>query len=49
MTINILNYEALKLKAHREIDRLKQAENNMDTFEAMDHALNAAAAKINFR
>ncbi len=42
MTINILNYEALKLKAHREIDRLKQAENNMDTFEAMDHALNAA-------
>ena len=42
MTNDSLNYEALKLKANREIARLRQAESRMEIVEAIDHALNAA-------
>lgn len=36
------SYEILKEKAKREIDRLKNAEQNNNDMDAIDHALNAA-------
>lgn len=37
-----LSYDFLIQKALREIERLRQAENDLDVTTAMDHALNAA-------
>lgn len=38
----IFSYDELKKKAHREIERLANAEEKMDETSAIDHALNAA-------
>ncbi|WP_412754903.1 hypothetical protein [Legionella donaldsonii] len=40
--MDIFAYEALKEKAHREIDRLRVSQRNLDSVSAIDHALNAA-------